>query len=531
MIDLSIKKNLKSDLPAGLVVFLVALPLCLGIASASGAGPGSYSLFSGLIAGIVGGLVVGALSGSAIGASGPAAGLATIVYNSVEDLGYSTFLVAVVIAGAFQLIMGYVRAGAIAYYFPVSVIKGMLAGIGITLILKQIPHALGTDKDTEGDTSFVQSDGENTFTEIINACTNAYDALVNSINTATLGAIIISMLCLAIILLWTKYVKSLSGFFKLIPGALVAIVIGSSLNEFFLSSYPALAVSGDHLVKIPVFTSFESFEANMTFPNWNTITSGGVWITAATIALVASLETLLCVEATDKLDPHKRITPANRELKAQGVGNIVSGLLGGLPITQVIVRSSANVAAGGQTKMSTIFHGFLLLVSVIAFPMVMNKIPLAALAAILLVVGYKLARVSIFKEMFARGIEQWLPFVITILGILLINLLVGIGIGLVLAIFFILIRNLKTDHISTKEEADGSHIHTIVLSEEVSFLNKGALQNALEHVKPNETVIIDANKSVRIPYDIYDLVKEFESTAHERDIKVELKHFDESLLG
>ncbi len=513
-------KSLKSDIPAGLVVFLVALPLCLGIASASGAGPDTFSLVAGILAGIIGGIVVGIASGSQVGASGPAAGLAVIVFTSVNNIGFQPFLLAVLLGGVIQVAMGFLRAGMIAYYFPTSVIRGMLASIGIILILKQIPHALGYDSDEEGDFAFFQSDGENTFTEILQA-----------LDYFSLGAVIISVTCLVVLILWDKYLSSKGGIMKILPGALVVVTLGALLNKVLGLINPDLAVSSDHLVKIPSITSFSELGNFITFPDWYSITNTEVWIVAFTIAIVASLETLLCVEATDKLDPHKRITPANRELKAQGLGNIVAGLVGGLPITQVIVRSSANIDAGGETKVSTIFHGVLLLVSVVLIPGLLSQIPLAALASILFVVGYKLAKISFFREMLSKGKEQYIPFLVTVIAIIVSDLLIGIGIGLLVAIFFILQRNLETDHVQIKEEDDGKHTHRIILSEEVSFLNKGALQDALEHVKENEEVIIDGTKAVSIPYDIYDLVNAFESTAHERNIAVYIRGFSKDKVN
>ncbi|MBD81609.1 MAG: hypothetical protein CL840_22005 [Crocinitomicaceae bacterium] len=513
-------ENLKNDLPAGLVVFLVALPLCLGIASASGAGDLGFSLFSGIIAGVVGGIIVGFLSGSYIGASGPAAGLAIIVFTSVHDLGYSTFLVAVILAGFIQILLGFLKAGSIAYYFPNSVVKGMLASIGIILILKQIPHALGIDKDQEGDLTFFQSDGQNTLSEIANA-----------LDLFSPGAIIISVTCLLFIILWDRFSKAKGGLLKLVPGALLTVVLGSLINEIYMVYFPNLVISGNHLVSIPVFDSFDDIKTNLVFPDWSSIGNKSMWFTAVTIAIVASLATLMCLEATDKIDPKKRITPANRELKAQGVGNIISGLLGGLPITQVIVRSSANVDSGGMTKTSTIFHGFLLLISVLFAPLLLNKIPLSALSAILFVIGYKLAKVSIFKELYSRGKEQFIPFICTVITILFTDLLIGIGIGFLVAIYFILRRNVETDHIQISEETEGKHIHRIILSEEVSFLNKGGLQNALRHVKAGEEVIIDGSKAVNIPFDIFDLVKEFESTSGEKGITIFLKDFDRQKVG
>ncbi|MEM8890951.1 MAG: SulP family inorganic anion transporter, partial [Bacteroidota bacterium] len=360
--------NLKYDLPASIVVFLVATPLCLGIALASGA-----PLFSGIIAGIVGGIVVGMLSGSDIGVSGPAAGLAVIVLNAITSLGaYETFLLAVVIAGVIQTALGFLRAGIIGYYFPSSVIKGMLSGIGIIIILKQIPHAFGYDKVPEGSLAFEQADSQNTISE-----------LTNMLNYIEPGALIITAISLAILILWERPFMKRIKLFQLVQGPLVAVVMGIVLNLVFAAAFPNLAIDAKHLVQIPVAEGISGFLGLFTLPDFSQIGNPEIYITAITIAVVASLETLLCVEATDKLDPYKRITPTNRELKAQGVGNFLSGMVGGLPVTQVIVRSSANIQSGGRTKMSAIIHGFFLLFAAMLIPSILNMIPLATLAAIL----------------------------------------------------------------------------------------------------------------------------------------------------
>ncbi len=387
-------KHLKNDLPASVVVFFVALPLCLGIALASGA-----PLFSGLIAGIIGGIVVGSISGSKLGVSGPAAGLAAIVLTAIATLGsYENFLLAVVLGGAIQLLFGVLKAGIIGYYFPSSVIKGMLTGIGIIIILKQIPHFFGYDVDPEGDFAFFQVDGENTFSEIF-----------KTVNYISLGSTVIGAIGLAIILLWDKILSKKGKIFTIIQGPLVAVALG--IVYFVLTqSNTAIMVKPENLVSVPVPEDEASFLSQFSFPNFDAITNKDVWIVAFTIALVASLETLLCVEATDKLDPNKNVTPTNRELFAQGTGNMLSGLVGGLPITQVIVRSSANIQSGGKTKLSAIIHGFLLLISVIIIPRLLNMIPLSVLAAILLVVGYKLAKPALFKEMYLKGWKQSIPF-------------------------------------------------------------------------------------------------------------------------
>ena len=406
----SMFKHLKNDLPSSVVVFFVALPLCLGIALASGA-----PLFSGLIAGIVGGIVVASISGSKLGVSGPAAGLAAIVLAAIATLGdYETFLVAVVIAGVLQLVFGILKAGVIGYYFPSSVIKGMLTGIGIIIILKQIPHFIGYDADPEGDFAFFQIDGETSISEIFKAFSNIIP-----------GAAIVGIISLVILIVWDNILAKKGKIFKIIQGPFVAVVVGV---VFYLltKDHSIYSIGNTHLVNVPIPENANDFINQFTFPKFGAILNTDVWIVAFTIALVASIETLLSVEATDKLDPGKNVTPTNRELIAQGTGNVISGLIGGLPITQVIVRSSANIQSGGKTKMSAIIHGFLLLISVIIIPTILNMIPLAVLAAVLLVVGYKLAKPSLFKTMWQLGWKQFVPFIITILGIVFKDLLFGV---------------------------------------------------------------------------------------------------------
>lgn len=497
----------KNDLPSGIVVFLVALPLCLGIALASGA-----PLFSGIIAGIVGGIVVASVSGSALSVSGPAAGLTVIVINSIAQLGtYPTFLLAVVLAGVIQLILGYLKAGIIGHYFPSSVIKGMLAAIGLILIFKQIPHALGYDKDTEGDFYFFQVDGENTFSEII-----------NSINHLSLGAILISFVSLAILILWERPVFKKYSFFKTVPAALVVVLLGVLINYILLMVNPELALVNGHLVKLPVAGSVGDFVNQFTLPDFTAISNPKVYVVAFTLAIVASLESLLSVEATDKLDPEKRNTPTNRELKAQGIGNVVSGLIGGLPVTAVIVRSSANVNAGGKTKLAAIIHGVLLLLSVILFAQVLNKIPLACLAAVLLVVGYKLAKVSLFKGMFKLGWDQFLPFIVTVVVILLTDLLKGISVGMAVSIFFILRNNYKRPYFFVRSEHQDGDIITLELAEDVTFINKGSVTLTLYHLPENSRVIIDGRRSKNIDLDVLEIIHTFNETAHLKNIEVQL---------
>lgn len=498
---------IKNDLPASIVVFFVALPLCLGIALASGA-----PLFSGLIAGIVGGIVVGAISGSNIGVSGPAAGLAAIVLTAIGSLGgYQNFLVAVVLGGVIQLIFGFLKAGIIGYYFPSSVIKGMLTGIGIIIFLKQIPHFFGYDVDYEGDMDFVQADGENTFSELFNV-----------FNNISLGATLIGTIGLGILLLWSNILSKKGKIFKLIQGPLVAVVIGILYN-IFTQNHPQFSISAEHLVKVPVPENLNMFLGQFSFPNFSVITSPEVWIIAFTIALVASLETLLCVEATDKLDPHKNITPTNRELLAQGTGNIVSGLIGGLPITQVIVRSSANIQSGGRTKMSAIIHGFFLLISIILIPTLLNKIPLSVLASILLIVGYKLANPTLFVKIYKTGWKQFLPFIITVFGIVFTDLLKGIALGLTVGIIIILIKSFQNSHfLHIEDKSNGNNKIKMTLAEEVTFFNKGAILKELNALTAGTFLELDVTKTIYLDHDIIEILEDFKTKAAENNINIKL---------
>jgi MFS superfamily sulfate permease-like transporter len=507
-------KEIKSDLPASIVVFFVAVPLCLGIALASGA-----PLFAGIIAGIVGGIVVGIASGSPLGVSGPAAGLAVIVLTSIAAVGsWPAFLLAVVIAGIIQLSLGYAKAGFIAYFFPASVIKGMLTGIGLLIILKQIPHALGWDKDAEGNDAFLQPDGQNTFSEI----TKAFDFI-------TPGAILIAGISLAILILWDQVLTKKHKIFQLIQGPIVVVVFGIIMNYLFKAGTLNFSLDADQVVRLPVANNLTEFFSQFTFPDFSAITNFEVWKTAIVLAIVASLETLLCVEATDKMDPDKRITPTNRELKAQGLGNIVSGMIGGLPITQVIVRSSANINFGGKTKLSAILHGVFLLISAITIAGLLNMIPLASLAAILLMVGYKLAKPSLFVHMYKLGWEQFIPFTATVIGILATDLLKGITIGILFGIFYTLRHSYRNSHymkesITTEE---GQAIHELVLAEEVSFFNKASVIKELEAIPANAKVIIDCTKSKSIAYDVVELIRDYRNNAKQKNITVETINFIE----
>jgi len=514
MKDNNLFREFKSDLPASIVVFFVAVPLCLGIALASGA-----PLFSGIIAGIVGGIIVGIASGSSLGVSGPAAGLAVIVLTSIATLGsWPAFLLAVVIAGFIQLILGFVKAGFIAYFFPSSVIKGMLTGIGLLIIFKQFPHALGWDKDVEGDDAFLQADGQNTFSEIAKA-----------LDFITPGAVLIAAISLAILILWDLVLTKKHKIFQLIQGPIVVVILGIVMNYLFKSGTLDFSLAEDQVVRLPVANNLTEFFSQFTFPDFSAITNFEVWKIAIVLAIVASLETLLSVEATDKMDPNKRITPTNRELKAQGLGNIFSGLIGGLPVTQVIVRSSANISFGGKTKLSAILHGIFLLISAITIASVLNMIPLASLAAVLLMVGYKLAKPILFKKMYKLGWEQFVPFVATVVGILLTDLLKGITIGMLFGIFYTLRHSYRNSHYmkETVTTEEGHEVHHLVLAEEVSFFNKASVIKELENIPENSKVIIDCTNSKSIAYDVVELIRDFRSNAKTKNIIVETVNFIE----
>lgn len=480
----SLFKEIKSDLPASIIVFFVALPLCLGIALASGA-----PLFSGIIAGIIGGIVVGAASGSPLGVSGPAAGLAVIVAGAITTLGsWQAFLTSVVIAGVFQLILGFVRAGAIAYFFPSSVIKGMLSGIGLLIIIKQVPHALG--------------------------------ALNGS--PVTTAAAVISVLSLAILILWDKVLTKKSKVFQILQGPIVVVGIGILFTYLFNKQLLGLTLDPQLIVNLPVANNMTEFLGFLTFPDFAQLSNPQVYKVAAVLAIVASLETLLCVEATDKLDPDKRVTPTNRELKAQGLGNVISGLIGGLPLTQVVVRSSANIAFGGKTKMSAILHGVFLFVSVLTISSLLNMIPLASLAAILIMVGYKLASPALFFQMYKLGWEQFIPFIVTIAVMIFTDLLMGISVGMMTGILFTLYHNYKNSHeIKTvTDSTTQSQTHYITLAEEVSFFNKVAIIKMLESIPENSKVVIDYSKTKVLSHDVLEFINKYSEASSVKNVEV-----------
>jgi MFS superfamily sulfate permease-like transporter len=504
-------KHFKSDILSGMVVFLVALPLCLGVAVASGAPP-----FAGIITGVLGGIVIGLLSSSHVSVSGPAAGLIAIVLAAITNLGYETFLLAVVLAGAFQLILGFVKAGTISSYFPSGVIEGMLTAIGIIIIKKELPHAIGYDTEHEGD--FFSYELMDT------ADKGFFGEIIHSFNYAHAGAIIVTIVSIIILVAFNKvpFLKKI----KAVPGALVVVVVGIALNELFKATSPALAITGNHLVKLPTASSFSEFFGQFTMPDFSGFAKMEVWVVAATIAAVASIESLLCLEAGDKMDPMKRYSSANTELKAQGVGNILSGLIGGIPMTSVIVRTTANVNAGAKTKLSTIAHGAFLLVSVIAIPGLLNRMPMACLAAILIMIGLKLASPKVFKHMWKAGKYQFIPFIVTVIAVVATDLLKGVGIGLAVSIFFILKGNMKLAYFFKKKEHHEGETIYINLAQEVSFLNKAAIKQTLAHLPRNSKVIIDAANTVYIDYDVLELLRDFVNAgSKDKNISVELRNF------
>jgi MFS superfamily sulfate permease-like transporter len=520
------KSNIKSDLPSGLVVFLVALPLCLGIAIASGA---EANPFSGLIAGIVGGLVVGLLSNSPLSVSGPAAGLATLVAGAIVALGgiqnYNLFLCSVVLAGIIQIVLGALKLGGIANYIPGSVIKGMLTSIGILIIAKQIPHLFGRDKDNQGHV-----------TELFEYGNEDWHELLVPLQKIEVGVAVISIVSILVMIGWDR--SPLKKKIPFIPSALVAVVVAVIINQIWITTGSRIQISeSSHLVNLPVASTPKEFISFFTLPDFSGFANGTVIMYGFIIAIIASLETLLSIEAIDNLDPERRVTNTNRELFAQGVGNTVSGLIGGLPITSVIVRSSANVNAGAKTKFSTIFHGALLLVSVILIPLLLNKIPLAALAAILVLTGWKLAKPSVFKGFWKAGKYQFIPFIVTVIVIIAIDLfavvpalsgkglIIGVFAGIIAAAGAILHGNLKNSYFFHKENHKEGDVITIHLSEEVSFLNKAAIRQTLDHMPANSTVVINASNTRYIDYDVLGLIKEF------RDIKAPLKKIKLSLKG
>ncbi|TAN52966.1 MAG: SulP family inorganic anion transporter [Methylococcaceae bacterium] len=497
--------HLQHDLPAGIVVFLVALPLCLGIALASGA-----PLFSGIIAGMVGGLVVAWLSGSQLSVSGPAAGLTAIVVSAIEKLGsFESFLFSVALAGLIQLALGFVNAGVIGAYFPAAVIKGMLAAIGLILIMKQIPHALGYDADFEGDETYLQADSHTTFSEL------AY-----SLQAISPGAVVVSVVAIVIMLLWDSPWFKRNPVLSLLPGPLLAVLWGLAFNALSRLYAPDFAIAPEHLVSLPEIQGMGNLLQYFTLPDFSQWGNTQVYVIACTLAVVASLETLLSLEAVDKLDPAKRVAPTNRELKAQGIGNLLSGLLGGLPITAVIVRGAANINAGAKTKLACFIHGLLLLLSVVFLSRYLNLIPLASLAAVLLLTGYKLTKPQLFMEMYRKGVNQLAPFVVTILAILLTDLLKGMTIGMVVGLYFVI----RTDFHAAITLTRHHNNYLLRLHKDVSFLNKALLREYLANIEEDSHVIIDGKRAKFIDQDILETIDDFLHSTGEKNIQVEVHH-------
>lgn len=484
---------LRHDLAAGLSVFLVALPLCLGIALASGA-----PLYAGLLSGMIGGIVVAAISKSLLAVSGPAAGLTTLVAASILDLGnYPVFLLTVIIAGAFQVLLGLFKLGAIANYFPSSVIKGMLAAIGIMLIAKQIPLALGYNRPYFWTSGLINLFISGNITEFSHHMSNS-------------SMIIAIISLLVMVLLRQSFTKKI----HFIPTPLLIVGLGILFSLFFTNTSGLLALKKNQLVNIP-----PDIFSNITFPKFNCLfTNIQIWKAGVVIGLLATMETLLCIEAIDKLDKHNRITPMNRELIAQGIGNIICGLMGAIPLTAVVVRGAANVDAGARTKMSAITHGVLLLVAVAMLPFVLNLIPYASLSAILLITGYNLTQPKLYKNMFSLGWKQFLPFILTIIMILVTDLLIGVSIGLLLSVYFIIQNNFKAEYKITKTVIQGIENEVIKLNSNVTFLNKVNLKKALDEVSAHSILTIDGSNCNFIDYDILEIISEFETKAKDRHI-------------
>jgi MFS superfamily sulfate permease-like transporter len=493
--------HLGNNLSASIVVLLVALPLCVGIALASGT-----PIFSGIIAGIIGGIVVGQLSGSHLSVSGPAASLTFVVSAMIIKLGsFETFLLAVLIAGAFQIIFAFLKGGIVGDYIPNAVIKGMVAAIGIILMMKQIPHLLGYDADFEGDESFLQDDHNNTITTILTA-----------VNFLTPMSVLIGGVSMVLLIFWEQFNHQRNKWIHYVPGPLVVVLVAVVLNTYGAGLFNMLPLEQKHLVWLPVANNVQEFVSFFTFPNFHEIGNPEVWLAGFMLALIASLETLLGIEAIDKIDPLKRITPSNKELKAQGIGNIISGLIGGLPITSVIVRSSANVSAGAKSKQSTIFHGVLILIGVALIPFILNKIPLSAIAAILIVTGYKIARINIFKEMHQKGLNQFIPFCITIIAILFSNLLFGIAIGIIASVIFIIRGNFKSAILMIQD----NNQYLIRFRKDITFLNKAIIKQKLESLPNNSYLLIDIRKADFIDKDVIDEINDFLCHVHLKNISV-----------
>ena len=496
---------LKHDFKASITVFFVALPLCLGISLASGA-----PVYSGLIAGILGGLLVSLISGSQLSVSGPAAGLTAICAAAISELGgFEIFLLSVIIAGILQIILGILKLANFTHLIPTSVIKGMLTAIGLILISKQIPLIIGYNKP-----DFWTGALFNIFT-----FNHAFQNVDNLYHSISAGVITLSLISLFILNGWKKWVTPK---IPLIPSSFVTVLFGALLAIIFQST-KLLYFSSENFVSIPqnVFSELHFPDLESIFDNTK------IWKYAIIITIVASLETLLGLEAIDKLDPQNRITPQNKELIAQGCGNVVSGLTGGLPITAVIVRASANAEAGARTKLSSFTHGVWLLISLLVAIPLINHIPYCVLAVILLRTGYNLAKPTMIRQVYRQGKEQFLPFLITVIAILLTDLLIGVLIGIIYSIYF-LIRHTYRAGFTVKEFSDGHTRHyKIELALNVSFLNKKRIRELLDSLHEYSIVEIDGSDSVYIDHDILEIFQEFKSKAHLRHIQLLLKNIPE----
>ena len=501
--------NFTTNLKSGIIVFLVALPLCLGIALAC-----NVPLFAGILAGIVGGIFVTIFSGSVLSVSGPAAGLTSIVLAAVASLGsYEIFLAAVFFAGIGQLILGFLKAGNAGNFIPLAVIKGMLAGIGIILIMKQLPHLVGYDRDPEGDFEFAQSDGHNTISD-----------LYYMFSYLTPGAVTIGIISILILLLGETKFYIHSKIKDYLPLPLVVVIVGILLNSA-LKSNSTFALAPDHLVALPVINSFEDFKSNLFAPDFSAINTGHFWMIVLTLSIVASLESLLSIEATDKLDPKKRESNSNKELLAQGIGNMFSGLIGALPITSVIVRSSANINAGATNKSSAFIHGLLLFLTVVFIPNLLMLIPNSALAAVLIMTGYKLSKITLFKDMFKKGFDQFLPFVVTVVVMLLSDLLKGVGAGLAVAIVFIIRNNIKNSFEVIEDTINDNKNYLVKLPQHITFFNKGFVITYLAKIEPNSMVMIDGSINKSIDKDVKEVLQDFIEISSEKNITIQLVKF------
>lgn len=500
----------RDDVPAGVAVLLVSLPLCLGIAVTSG-----VPLLAGVVAGVVGGLVVGGLSGSAVMVTGPAAGLAPIVLLGVQQLGsFERLLPAVVLAGGLQLLLGAARAGTVAHYVPSSVIKGMLAGIGLTLVLKQLPHAFGYDADAEGDMSFIEPSGQTTLGTLAEA--------LQQIQPAAVAAALIGI---AVMLWWPRIPLSRV---RQLPAPMVAVALGVALNELLLIAAPEMSVRGTHLVSLPEI-GFGPVGAHLLVPDWSLLGSSALWQLALVIALVASFESLLSLEATRKLDPQRRGAPVNRELMAHGTGNIVSGLLGGLPIAGVIIRSSANIDAGARSRLAVMLHAVLMVVAVLTLSSLLNRIPLAAIASVLLVTGFRLAAPALWRHAWRLGASHFIPFVVTALAIVFTDVLHGIGIGMVVGVAFIVVEHLRAP-VFTRISPAGAVLTRYALPEQVTFLSKASIARALNAIRPGARVEIDGRRTTRFDHDALEVLNAFRETALARGIDYRLVGVPEAEL-